>query len=354
VSQKTIESRLTRAHALLRRRLDRAWREQDGRARAFYLAMAPAGQGWTFLGGALMTKQSVLIVLGVAALVGWVVTWRVLEPTARERATPTAEVAPPAPSAVLPSVESTAGREELPAAAELATPAPGLTPVVSQEELELARALERLGPVLDRSLEGRMDPGTILDTALLVAAHEAGNPLAELDSFGRLLLPIEGLPAGVTAELCVSNPRNRRTTVLTLQIHLERAASRPLVFEDYERAGPSVQLMATTKDGELLDFSLLTDVQPGQRTAVVDPPRLTYGMNLYTPLASPFEWRLKASGLQEMEGALGPDGGRIYHSGSWEVPQVLEGVPWPRVEDIQRFSRRLLEMHAAAKDRTSR
>jgi hypothetical protein len=51
---------------------------------------------------------------------------------------------------------------------------------------------------------------------------------------------------------------------------------------------------------------------------------------------------------------LQPDGGRSYHSGSWDVPQVLDGGPWPRVEDMQRLSRRLLEMHAAVKNRAKR
>jgi RNA polymerase sigma factor (sigma-70 family) len=357
VSPSTVESRLTRAHALLRRRLDKAWREQDDEARAFYLALAP-GPGSTILGGLWMTKQTVLVVLGGASLLGLFLTWRALAPAERVRAEasvelPRAELAPE--HAPVASESPAAPREEVAPAAEAAA-VPASEPPPSAE-LELAATLERLSVVLDRTLDERLDPGAILDAALLVAAHEAGDPLAELDPAGRLLLPITGLPAGVEADLCVSKPNRRQETVLTLQIRLERAADAPLVHEGYEREGPEVQLTTWTNEaGELLHFGLLTDVYPAKRAGgvAIDPPRFTHGVSLHTRMDSPEEWKLKATGMLEVEGSLQPDGGRSYRSGDWEPPQVLEGGPWPRLADMQRLSQRMLALHAAVKARDAR
>lgn len=353
VPLKTVETRLTRARARLRQRLERAWREQDGRARACYLAPLP-GAG-KILGGIFMTKQIVLVGVGGALLAGLVFTWRT--PGSRpERGEAPMAVAPVehAPAVLAANALATNEREAVPVPSESIVNGPELAPA-STLEPEAEPTLQDLALSLDRSLEGRLDPGAILDAALLVAEHELGAPLLEPDFAGRLVIPVEGMPAGVEATLCVSTPNLKLERVLALEISFERRT--PYVFEDVEREGPSVQLTTRTNEaGELLHFSILTEVGEARLAsgAYRWPPQLTHGIHLYTPLDDPSRWKLSASGMREKEGSLQPDGNLSYRSASWEVPQLLEGGPWPRVDDMHRFSRRMLDMLAAAKNGSAR
>jgi RNA polymerase sigma-70 factor (ECF subfamily) len=354
VPPKTVETRLTRAHARLRQRLQRAWDEQDGRTRALYLASLP-GAGH-FLGGVLMTKQIVLIGVGGALLVGLALTWRALDARSGRTEAPALAAArmEPAPVEVAPSATLAGARESVPVAPAPAAPAlEPASPAAADEELHAA--LARLPSLLDHSLEGRLDPGAILDAALLVAAHELGSPQLEPDVAGRLVIPVEGMPAGVEATLCVSKPNRANQKVLTLELAFERTA--PFAFENMERTGPGVQLTTwTNEDEELQHFSIHSDVNVARRVAGIDrdPPQMTLGIGLYTPLDDPAHWKLSAGGLREKEGSLQPNGGRSYTSGDWEIPQLLDGGAWPRVDDMRRLSRRMLAMLADAKSRTGR
>jgi len=360
ISPKTVEARLARAHARLRVRLARAWREETGGRTNAWLVLATlpgARPGWTWIGGAWMTKQGLLLALGGATLLGLVWTWNAAgsAPRAGEAEPERLALAPalaPVPELGAAPAPETRSAAEAPAPIAREEPPPEEPPPT-----ELESALEQLSGILDHSLEGRLNPGAILDAALLVAEHEVGNALPDLDPGGRLLLPIEGLPEGVTAQLCVSGVNRSQQNVLTLQIELERPADEPYVFEDYRRGPPTVQLTTwTTSEGELQHFSILTDISPTRRAGgvLVDPPRFTHGVSLYTSLADPESWTMKGGGLLEVEGSLQPDGGRSYKTGSWELPRWIEGDPWPRTQDIRRLSARLLEMHAAARSRAER
>lgn len=354
LTPKVVETRLARAHELLRRRLARAWDEQDERARALWLAALPsAGK---ILGGVLMTKQLVLVGVGGALLVGLVFTWRAFEVSPARGEAPALVVEPSPVPAEAPRVEAERGeaREEVALAPEVVPSAPGEAPTTTPEA-ELATALDRLAFVIDRSLEGRMDPGVILEAALLVAAYEPGRPRLEPDQAGRIVIPLVGMPEGVEAELCVKEANSSALKGLSLQIRLER--HEPLVVGNFERELPEVQLTTWTNEGgELTRFSISIDAAPDRRVGdfTQDPSDSIYGVSLGTPLTDPTQWKLEAHGLRAVEGSEQPDGGRSFKSGSWEVPQVLEGGPWPRVDDIRRFGARLQELHALAKARSAR
>ncbi len=353
VPPKTVETRLTRAHARLRQRLERAWREQDGRARACYLASLP-GAG-KILGGLFMTKPFVLVGVGGALLVGLVFTWRALDSRSERLGAPVA-VAPveQAPAVLAANALVTDVREAVQIPSESIASEPELV-LASPSEPELEQTLHGLARSLDRSLEGRLDPGAILDAALLVAEHELGAPVLEPDFAGRLVIPVEGMPAGVEAALCVYKPNRRLEKVLTLEISFERTT--PFAFEDVERDGPCVQLTTRTNEAEeLLHFSILTEVGEARLAsgAYRWPPQVTHGVHLYTPLDDPSRWTLRASGMREKEGSLQADGNLSYRSASWEVAPLLEGGPWPRMEDMRRLSRRMLAMLAAAKNDSAR
>jgi RNA polymerase sigma-70 factor (ECF subfamily) len=314
VPPKTVETRLTRAHARLRQRLQRAWSEQDGRARALYLPSLPGAA--QILGGLLMTKQIVLIGVGGALLVGFALTWHALEVRSGRAEAPAMAAAPvePTPANVAPNETVASARESalvVPAPAVLA-PEPAAPP---EADAELHQALARLPSLLDRSLEGRLDPGAILDAALLVAAHELGAPQLEPDSAGRLVMPVEGMPAGVEATLCVSKPNRANQKVLTLELAFERNA--PFAFENMERADPGVQLTTWTNEAEdLLHFSIHTDVNVARRVAVPTASAaddLGIGA-LYAARRSCAPEARRAA--HEKEGNLQPDGGRSYKSGT--------------------------------------
>ena len=227
--------------------------------------------------------------------------------------------------------------------------------VVSDRDTELRVALEELGRIADRSLEGRFDPGAMLATALLVAAHEVGAPDPEPDFAGRVQLPIEGLPEGFEAGLYVTKPNSSQQRVLSLEIRLPRET--PLAHGNYERAGPKVTLTTwTSEEGEFKHINIGTDFETERRVGALmqDPPDMLFGFTLRTSLADPSAWKLTASGLREIEGTREADGSHRQKSAQWEVPQVLDGRPWPQLEEMTRLNQRLHELLASAKARSAR
>jgi hypothetical protein len=301
-----------------------------------------------------MTKQIVAVGIGGALLVGLVLTWRAAQPSGVGGEAPASAAALSVEPSTAPSLEP--GLREEVALESAPIEEPESAPLVSPED-ELRTALEWLSPAIDRSLDGRIDPGAILDAAFLVAARELGPPELEPDFAGRLVIPVEGMPEGVRAALCIDKPNRSQQKVLTLEIEFERHV--PLVHEHFEREGARVWLATWTGESdELQHFSIGTDVAAGRRSAgyslAEDPPEIRSGVSVYTNMADPGAWKLKASGMREVEGSLDADGGRSYKSGSWELPPVLEGGPWPRIDDMRRFNHRLHELHAAAKERGKR
>jgi len=345
---KTVETRLTRAHARLRDRLTRAWREQDGRMRALWLASLPAGQG---IGVALMTKSLVVIGLAGALLVGIVLTWR---DVAREHeAVASSAQAHEAPAGAEPAIrpQPSGAREAEPTELTAALPAQASAPEESAEQARLRQALERLSDVLDRSLDGRLDPGAILDAALLVAGHDVGTPIPELQLDGSLAIPLVGLPDGVSAELRVGDPR--KNVPLRLSIHLPREA--PFTHGGFERGGPTVHLTTRFDDsGEPATFSIMTQVDPTEEAEARGRRggsfQYTHSASFRSSLTSPDEWTLT---LTDDVGQPIPDGMeyRFAHS---ESPHGLEGGPWPRTDDVRRLGVRLQGLHETAKQRAAR
>lgn len=354
VSPKTIESRLTRAHALLRTRLERAWSAQDPRARALWIAQAPTGLGGTVLGGLWMSKPALLLALSGVSLLGVFFTWRAVASARGERSRDVTEgprvlAASSLEPELRAAVETSEAREPEAVIPEAQPEAP------RTGNAALESLLPRLALTIDASLDGRFDPSLLLDVALLVAQHPIGDPPAELDVTGQLRLPVQDLPEGLEADLCVSKPNRRQETVLTLEVRAARL--RPLIAENFEREAPSFRLATWTDlQGVLRHTSLLTRVSPERRTGSLaqDPSRLTHGMKLYTPLSDPAAWNLSASGMDEIEGSRQPDGSRGYQTASWDVPQVLEGGPWPRVADLERLNRLLHERRDEVQARARR
>ncbi|HEX6885641.1 MAG TPA: RNA polymerase sigma factor [Planctomycetota bacterium] len=344
---KTVETRLTRAHTRLRDRLTRAWREQDGRARALWLASMPAGQG---IGVALMTKSLVGIGLGGVLLVGIVLTWRDVArgPEAVASSTPPRETL--AGAGPVPQTPPPEAREARPAELPAAQAAPASAPEESAERARLRQTLERLSDVLDRSLDGRLDPGAILDAALLVAGHDVGTPVPELQIDGTLAIPLVGLPDGVSAELRVGDPR--KNVPLRLTIHLPRET--PFAHGGFERGGSTVHVMTRLDDsGEPRTFSLLTDVdltEEAEARGHAGAFQYTFATSFRSSLTDPGDWTLE---MTDNVGQPLPDGmqHRLVHSAS---PHGLEGGPWPRIDDVRRLGVRLQELHDMAKQRAAR
>lgn len=348
VPLKTVETRLTRAHARLRMRLARAWDEQDERARALWLASLPGPA--KILGGVLMTKQLVVVGLGGALLVGLVLTWRVQQAPATRGEAPAVvegELEPPQPA----SSPESAPTETREAAAALesnsgnsAEPDP-----LAVRDAELAAALERLGPVLDRSLTGLMDPGAILDAALLIAARDVGAPYPELELNGTLAFPFEGLPDGVEAKLSVGSPLKEPFVGLTIQL----PRSQPFAFEGVGREGPEVWLVSHLQDdGELRSMSILTSVDAREEELSRGGSfRYSFSATLQTTLSGGTSWNLR---MTENEVTALADGGQHQRFVERTVPQVLDGNAWPRTDAMHELTQRLRDLHELAKARAAR
>jgi len=347
VPQKTVETRLTRAHARLRTRLARAWDEQDERARAVWLAAVPAGKG---IGGLLMAKTIAWVGVGGALVAGLVWTWRGMgDDRARAEASTGSELPLESPPTMGASVAETSERELAvvepePAPAE-AEPEPLVDP-----DVELRTALTKLGLVLDRSLDGRIDPGAILDAALLLVEHEIGEPRPELELNGALAIPLEGLPEGVHAELNVGKPFSDRPPALVIRLSREGT----FAHGGYERQGAEVRLLISVDGaGEPKSLSLMTSLEltdaAQTRADQAGSFDVTYGATLNSTLADG-SWKLQT--VANVGTAI-PDGlhQRIVYR---DVPQVLEGGPWPRTDDIGRLGARLRELHELAKSRSGR
>jgi RNA polymerase sigma factor (sigma-70 family) len=348
VPPKAVETRLTRAHARLRRRLARAWEQQDARVRALWLATLPGGG--KVLAGALMTKSVVLVGVGVALLVGLALTWRAYGGAAAAEVPVVAQTTPAPSFAPVPSVVEDVERE--PVSSESGSQrGETQSAALADPDAELRASLEKLALVLDRSLDGHLDPGAILDAALLIAAHDVGAPLPELQLNGALAIPIVGLPEGVSAQLNVGNPL--KNTYPSLSIHVSRNG--PFVHGGFERQGADVHITVGLDDsGDPRRFSLLTMIEVTEdaerRAYEVGTFEYEMGASLSSSLVEPFTWELKTVSTV---GTPVPDGQELRTQ--YETPpQVLDGGHWPRRDDIGRLSLRLQELHELAKSRVAR
>ncbi len=347
---KTVQSRLTRAHALLRERIDRTCGPREQWV-ALLWPVARQAASVPFagaLGGAVLMKKAVLLLVVSASVVGlWTLSERTLARPLDDRALPAGDHAD-ASGALEPrssAAPSNATALEQPSAAAVPRAPAGaveVEPAVEGDATALARertAVERMLSAIEASLVGPFEPGALLDGALLFAAHEVGTPSTELDFAGRLGIPLEDLPDGVEAELFVHKKNVRFETVRTLEVRFA-APRAPYVVGGHASDGVNVAFSTwTNDDGELLHFTILTGVD---YTRLPDDPSFVDHMLLHTPLDAPSTWTLKATGMREVPGGLQADGGRKLESDRTELDPGLVIGTWPRVEDMRRLSGLLL------------
>jgi RNA polymerase sigma-70 factor (ECF subfamily) len=354
VPPKTVETRLTRAHARLRTRLARAWNEQDERLRAMWLAALPVGKG---LGGLLMAKTLAWVAVGAAVVVGVVWTRRALDGEERdtEAVAQASEPLPLKPESSASGVaEPESEREYVSAEPVPAAPPPEPASLVDPG-VELRAALDTLARELDRSLDGHLDPGSILQAALLVLEHDVGTPRAELELNGALAIPLEGLPEGVSAWLEVArDPLQEKIPALT--IRLERGQE--FAHGGFEREGAELGLLvALGSSDEPKSLSLMTSLDlteaADRRAHQAGTFDYTLGATLNTSLTGAGSWKLETIAIVGTPVSELGDGvmQRIVHR---DPPQVLTGGPWPRTDDIRRLGQRLQELHDLARSRASR
>jgi RNA polymerase sigma-70 factor (ECF subfamily) len=351
VPPKTVETRLTRAHARLRTRLARAWNEQDERLRATWLAALPVGKG---LGGLLMAKTLAWVAVGAVVVVGVVWTRRALDEAERS-AGAMAQTSEPLPQASEPSVSAEAEPERTVRFEPVPAAPPSEPASLVDPDAELRAALDTLARELDRSLDGQLDPGSILEAALLVLQHDVGTPRAELELNGALAIPLEGLPEGVSAWLEVArDPLQEKIPSLT--IRLERGQE--FAHGGFEREGAELRLLvALDSSDEPKSLSLhtsldLTEAADG-RAHQAGTFDYTLGASLRTSLSGAGSWKLETIAIVGTPVSELGDGvmQRIVHR---DPPQVLTGGPWPRTDDIRRLGQRLQELHDLARSRVSR
>ena len=187
------------------------------------------------------------------------------------------------PSLEPPSLQAASGVEtserELAVVESDPAPAEAEPEPLVDPDAELRTALTKLGLVLDRSLDGRIDPGAILDAALLLVEHEIGEPRPELELNGALAIPLEGLPEGVHAELNVGKPFSDRPPALVIRLSREGT----FAHGGYERQGAEVQLLISVDgSGGPKSLSLMTSLELGLPTTAPtlaparSPPELEF------------------------------------------------------------------------------
>jgi hypothetical protein len=282
-------------------------------------------------------------------------TWRALDDAgARAEAPAIVEEPIEAPPVAVASLVAESERE-----AALVEQEPSLiesdpVPVVDPDA-EFRATLDQLALLIDRSLDGRLDPGAILDAGFLVLERELGSPELEPDFAGRVVISIEGLPECVTARICVSKPvylEAQEMRPLALEIEFDREV--PFLHGGWERAESMVMLSTLTNEaGDLERFEIGTSAMPSRLVGSSALEQWTDGVTLYTPLAEPSRWQLKAMGMKK-EGGVDEEGDFRYRGDSWDLPQALDGRAWPPVDDLHRFHRRLNELYAAAQERVRR
>lgn len=357
VPVKTVQARLTRAHRMLRERLGRAFREERGAWSMLLVpgAVARTAEAKTILGGILMAKEAVLAGVAVIALGGVWLAWRTASSigddspdvaTAPSRAA-TGETVPDVPP------EPERGAAVAGDSSTEATPPSTSADAAPSPEVELREALDGVLAAIEGSFEGMLDPGAVLEGALLLATHETGPALPEPDPGGGLVFPLREVPEGVEAELCVS--RNiRGEMVLGLRMRFDEPSD-PWLVAGLDRSKPKAVVTAWTNDaGELRHVTVLTVAQPGPGMPFGDLSEWSDGVSLYTPMDAPDEWKLKVSGMRATDDGVDETGTRHWESASWEPPQMLAGDPWPRVNDLKRLSELLRARHEEIRTRSQR
>ena len=359
VPVKTVQARLTRAHRILRERLDRAFREERGAWAALLVPAAAtrAVEAETLLGGLLMAKNLVVIGTAAVALGGAWLAWQVAAPKGR----PEAAVLSAAASAV--PVEAPGGAQSAPDADERAearaTAAPLRTdePVEgtaeeTEEDEQLEAAVGAVLAAIERSFGGPFDPGAVLDLALFLATHDTGPAIPEPDPGGRIIYPLRDLPAGVEAELQVGKNR-KLETVLTLEMRFDEPRE-PWLLEGRVHREPSAGVtMWTNEEGELRSLVISTGALPGRGFPFDSAAEVPYGASLHTAMNAPRDWKLSAHGLRPVD-ASDEAGQRSWRGARWDLAPVLAGGPWPRVNDMERFGRLLLSRYEEIRARSGR
>lgn len=350
---RTVEGRLTRAHRILREKLGRLRRDDRLTWAVMALPRSGAGLKARILGGLLMTKNGVLVGAAALAVGGAWIAWRVAAPAERPHALPSpavvseAEVEPPGS---VPGVARETSTERRTAQAS----EPAAIPQASSEASELEAAMDDLLATVERSLGGSLDPGAVLDAALLLATHETGPAVPEPSPGGAITYPLLDLPDGVEAELQVRGKNQRQESVLALRMRLQEPRESWLV-EGLPYREPEVEVATwTDEEGELRHFSISTGAQPGGGFPFADAAEIRSGVLLHTPMDAPSEWKLNMGGMKPVEDAADEPGERSWRSGQWEIPQVLDGGPWPRVDDMNRLGELLRARYDEIRARSDR
>lgn len=354
LSLKTVEARITRAHRILRERLDRTLRGERGVMAALVLpnVTSRAAEAGTLLGGLLMSKNALLILAAVVAAGGVWIARRGLSPDEpadadTSRSADLGNAAAPSDRAADVEVANDAAPREA-----IAASSPDETvaePITATDDL--VEAIERVLASIEGSFTGTFDPGAVLDGALLLAMHDFGPAVPEPDPGGRLFFPMLDAPDGVEAELQVARNSSFQT-VLSLEMRFE-VPREPWLMEGRPHEEPKAAVTVWTNDaGELLDFTVSTGAQPAKGFPYESASEVPYGVLLHTDMSDPSGWKLSMGGLRPAA-TDEATGNRSWTSADWEVPQVLGG-PWPRTDEMQELARRLDQRYAEIRARHAR
>ncbi len=214
------------------------------------------------------------------------------------------------------------------------------TPVVTTDEMEVAR--QGLRNTMEGTLMGSIDPGAVLDAALLVLSSSeiSKQPIPEADPTGAIRYPLLGTPDGFKAELWVQRTNNQEFGNPVLSLRLECAPpTEPYVVAGAARRGSNVTITAfmDSSTGQVRHFNILTDFELSSDNRnlgiPIDQARIPFGLLYNLDMRNPLSSTARAFGVNN------------GNHESREVPLTLVGGPWPREDGISQFGTSMFGMY---------
>lgn len=201
------------------------------------------------------------------------------------------------------------------------------------------RMVQNLRGAIEETVYERLDPSAVLDAALHVVELEPDSEAVPFpDGFGDLRFAVSGMPDGLSADFVVGRVSNPKIgSVLSLEIRAKEPFS-PYLIEGAVRAEPTVTIKVwTDPEGNPTALGIHSSLRPTSETLALGMP--IEGANITQGIG----YTLNLTDMSDSMSAYGVKGGEFA---TWQVPVTLGGSAWPRGDDIERLSKRLMKNYS--------
>jgi hypothetical protein len=201
----------------------------------------------------------------------------------------------------------------------------------------MAETINSFTTSVEESMDGVLDVASMVNDVLSLAGTQIDQEGVPFDLGGQeTRYPLIGNRPGVkSSELCILRQTPAGPGARALALHVKLAAdSQPLYIGGVWRDTPEIRVaMAFDAEDRPIRMSIHSSAQASPRNEALHVPlqdmKVVNGATYVVNLQDPNDWKMKAHGLDHMQGR------------SWDCQSSLVGSPWPCTEQIDELANRL-------------